>query len=57
MKKIKNLIIIDMATDYFIKSQIIGHVQLGIHTSIYPVYNPIIRVGEHLIFEHQAGMT
>lgn len=39
--------------DYVEKGQIIGRIKLGSHTSIYPIYNPIIQVGNHVI----AGQT
>ncbi len=39
--------------DNVTKGQIIGKIMLGSHTSIYPIINPIVNVGDHII----AGQT
>ena len=39
--------------DYVEKGQIIGKILLGSHASIYPIYNPIVNIGDHVL----AGQT
>lgn len=35
--------------DYVEKGQIIGRILLGSHTSIYPIYNPTVKIGDHIL--------
>lgn len=39
--------------DYVEKGQVIGRILLGSHASIYPIYNPIVNIGDHVL----AGQT
>lgn len=39
--------------DYVEKGQIIGRILLGSHAAVYPIYNPTVKVGDHLL----AGQT